>query len=213
MEQRLIYPPSGVQGFLIALEGLDGVGKTTQARKLATALEGQGLSVVLTHEPTQGRHGRQLRQLLCQGRQALTPLQELALFTADRREHVAQVIQPALAAGAIVITDRYYYSSMAYQGALGLEVNDIQRQNEAFAPIPDLVIILSLSLTQILTRLAQRCPSRWDAFEQAEYLKKVGEIYDRLSGPHIYHLEAGGTIEAVHQAVLSLVRFRLARSD
>lgn len=204
---------SHFQGFLIALEGLDGVGKTTQARRLAAALKSRGLTVVFTKEPTPGRYGRQLGQLLRQGRSGLTPARELALFTADRRDHVAQVIRPALAAGAIVITDRYYHSSMAYQGARGLDVSEIQRLNEAFAPIPDLVIILTLPLPQIMERLARRPTRVWDAFEQADYLKKVGEIYASLSGPQLYHLEARGSVEAVQQAIMDLVGPRLNRED
>ncbi|MDD3581681.1 MAG: dTMP kinase [Desulfobacca sp.] len=193
------------QGCLIALEGLDGVGKTTQARSLAAALEARGFKVVLTHEPTEGRYGRQLRQLLRQGCQALSPTQELALFTADRREHVSQVILPHLNAGDVVITDRYYYSSMAYQGARGLEVLEIQRQNEAFAPIPDLVIILTLPLSQILERLARRGAHAWDVFEQGDYLARVEEIYDRLSGPQVVRLDTQGSPETVHQNLMSLV--------
>jgi len=161
--------------------------------------------VVLTHEPTEGCYGQQLRQLLRQGRQALSPTQELALFTADRRQHVSQVILPHLNAGDVVITDRYYYSSMAYQGARGLEVLEIQRQNEDFAPIPNLVVILTLPLDQILERLACRGSHAWDAYEQADYLVRVAEIYDRLSGPQVVRLDTQRPPETVHQNLMSLV--------
>ncbi|MBW1918228.1 MAG: dTMP kinase [Deltaproteobacteria bacterium] len=196
-------------GFLIALEGLDGAGKTTQAHLLTTALKNGGRRVVLTHEPTEGRYGQELRRLLAQGHRVLSPARELDLFTADRREHVSGIILPALTSGAVVITDRYYYSSMAYQGARGLEVVEIQQQNESFAPIPDLVIILTLPLTQILERLARRRPQIWDAFEQADYLVKVAEIYARMSGPHLVRLDTQAPPETVHQNIMSLVWPRL----
>ena len=141
-------PPQN-RGKLIALEGLDGVGKTTQARLLAHNLTHLGLPVILTREPTNGYFGQKIRQIIIHGRHDLTPAAELELFIADRREHVQEVIQPALAAGTIVITDRYYFSSMAYQGALGLDPWDIQRRHEDFAPQPDLVIILELPLVEI----------------------------------------------------------------
>lgn len=193
------------RGFFLALEGLDGVGKTTQSKLLAQTLRNRGWKVVLTQEPTQGPYGRKLRQILQQGRRQLPPAEELALFMSDRREHVTQVILPALAAGDTVITDRYFYSSMAYQGALGLDPEDIRSQHETFAPIPDLVIILTLSLPQIIERLTSRVHQPADAFEQAEYLEKVGKIYAALSGPHLHHLTALGSAEEVQEHLLALV--------
>lgn len=180
---------------------------------MATALKDREPRVVLTHEPTQGRFGQELRRLLAQGRQGLSPVQELELFTADRREHVSSVILPALASGAVVISDRYYYSSMAYQGARGLDVSEIQRQNEVFAPIPDLVIILTLPLDQILARLAQRPPQVWDAYEQADYLVKVGEIYAQMRGPHLVRVDTQSPALTVHQNIMGLVQPRLPKSD
>jgi dTMP kinase len=197
------------RGFFLALEGLDGVGKTTQAKLLAQALQSRGWKVVLTREPTHGPYGQRLRQILQQGRRNLSPAEELVLFIADRREHVTQVILPALAAGHIVITDRYFYSSLAYQGALGLDPEEIRSQHAAFAPTPDLVIILSLPLPQILARLALRVNQPADAFEKAEYLEKVGKIYAALSGPHLHCLDARGSAEEVHQVLLDLVLHEL----
>jgi len=83
---------------------------------LARHLTRASLPVLLTREPTDGPFGQKIRQILLYGRQGLTPAAELDLFIADRREHVQKVIQPALTAGQMVITDRYYFSSMAYQG-------------------------------------------------------------------------------------------------
>src|SRR4051812_21288936 len=95
---------------LIAFEGIDGSGKSTQAAMLGAWLNGQGREVVLTKEPTNGPHGTRLRQPFMAGR--LSPREELDCFVADRREHVESLIKPALARGAVVIVDRYYYSTV-----------------------------------------------------------------------------------------------------
>ncbi|HAY23281.1 MAG TPA: dTMP kinase [Desulfobacterales bacterium] len=194
-----------VGGRVIAFEGVDGVGKTTQAHLLAQALSRLGLSVILTREPTTGPWGQQIRQILLHGRQGLTPKAELELFIADRREHVAQVIRPALVAGQIVITDRYYFSSMAYQGALGLDPLIIQQRHETFAPRPDLAIILTLPLTEVAARLEQRSGQERSSFEDLAYLTKVAQIFSRLHAPYLQHLDGRDTIPAVHARILTLV--------
>src|SRR5207253_402183 len=101
-------------GILIAIEGIDGAGKTTQVARLCKALEAVGETVVRSKEPTNGPHGRRVRESAQNGR--LDPHEELATFLDDRREHVATVIGPALGRGEIVILDRYFYSTIAYQG-------------------------------------------------------------------------------------------------
>ena len=103
---------------------------------MATALRARGLEVVLTCEPTDGPLGRQIREYFQGPTRYLSPKEELNLFMADRREHVAEVIEPSLAEGKIVITDRYYYSSVAYQGALGLDQDRILAQNEVHGSAP-----------------------------------------------------------------------------
>jgi len=108
------------RGRLIALEGLDGCGKTTQAARIAEALRARGREVVVTREPSDGPIGTKIRAL-ARGAAPPDAERELALFTDDRREHVALVIEPALAAGRWVITDRYFLSTVADQGASGLD--------------------------------------------------------------------------------------------
>jgi len=103
-------------GILIVLEGIDGAGTTTQARLLAAELEARGVSVHLTREPSDGPVGRLLREILA-GRHAPTDATTLALlFAADRADHIQREVEPALAAGRTVISDRWYHSSLAYQG-------------------------------------------------------------------------------------------------
>jgi dTMP kinase len=195
-------PPYLNRGRLIALEGLDGTGKTTQARLLAQHLRHQGLPVVLTREPTDGPIGQKIRQIITHGRQGLTPLEELDLFLADRRQHVQEVIAPSLAAGKIVITDRYYFSTMAYQGALGLDPLDIQRRHADFAPHPDLVIILELPLTEIAHRLQQRGLPPSQGFEKIDYLAKVAAIFDQLEAPGLVRVDGLGSEPEVQGRIL-----------
>src|SRR4051812_21534342 len=96
------------RGVLVAVEGIDGAGKTTQTRLVADRLRALGFDVVTSKEPTTGRWGQMLRDSALTGR--LEPAEELAAFVADRREHVATLIEPALGAGKIVLVDRYYFS-------------------------------------------------------------------------------------------------------
>lgn len=104
-------------GRLVVIEGIDGAGTTTQARLLASALAARGIAAHLTREPSDGPVGRLLREILA-GRHAPTDATTLALlFAADRADHLQREIEPARAGGRVVVSDRYYHSSLAYQGA------------------------------------------------------------------------------------------------
>jgi dTMP kinase len=135
-------------GLLLALEGGEGAGKSTQARLLAIWLRGQGFDVVTTHEPGATKIGMRLRALLLDTTHTgLNPRAEALMYAADRAEHVAAVIRPALERGAIVVTDRYVDSSLAYQGAgRQLPVAEVARLNEwaTCGLVPDLTIVLDL---------------------------------------------------------------------
>jgi dTMP kinase len=189
-------------GVLLALEGVDGSGKSTQARLLARALKRRGYQVMLTGEPSAGPAGRRLRTYLAGTSRHLRPVTELALFVADRREHVARVIQPALAAGQVVITDRYYYSSVAYQGALGLDAARILAANEAFAPRPHLVFILTLPPALAVARLGRSPGRRRQVSEGQGYLEQVAAIYASLTGPHIHRVAAAADPRTIHAVIL-----------
>ncbi|HJW88042.1 MAG TPA: dTMP kinase, partial [Dehalococcoidia bacterium] len=188
------------RGFLLALEGVDGSGKSTQAQLLAVSLRQQGREVVLTQEPTNGPVGQRLRRYLQGPTRNLTPQEELDLFLADRREHVELVIKPALTAGRIVITDRYYYSTVAYQGALGLDPGEILAANEAFAPRPDLVFLLILPVSQALARV--KGPRQ--VSELPLNLERVAAIYDSLEGSHFQRVDASTTPQALHTDLLEI---------
>jgi dTMP kinase len=192
------------RGILLALEGVDGCGKSTQAELLASALRERGLEVVLTCEPTDSPLGQQIREYFQGPTRYLSPKEELNLFMADRREHVEEVIDPALAEGKIVITDRYYYSSVAYQGALGLDPDRILAQNEILAVRPDLTVILTLPVAQAMARLSGTPQRVRQVSEDSAYLERVATIYAGLQGPLLHHLDASAPPPAVHAALLSL---------
>ncbi|OIP48882.1 MAG: dTMP kinase [Deltaproteobacteria bacterium CG23_combo_of_CG06-09_8_20_14_all_60_8] len=202
-------PPSNAPGLLIAFEGIDGTGKSSQIRLLAATLRGQGVAVVATREPTDGEYGRRIRALYVQ-RDTVSREEELALFVADRRQHVAQVIMPALAAARVVLTDRYYYSTAAYQGANGLDFEDILRQNEAFAPRPDLVLLLRIPVAEGLRRIRMNRGESPDTFEGEDYLARVVAVYDRLAGANIVRIDGLGSVDEVQARVLAAVRPLLA---
>ena len=192
------------RGVLLALEGVDGCGKSTQAELLASALRERGLEVVLTREPTDSLLGRQIREYFQGSERYLSPKEELNLFMADRREHVAEVIDPALAEGKIVISDRYYYSSVAYQGALGLDPERILAQNEVMAVRPNLTVILTLPVAQALARLSGTPQRPRQVSEEPAYLERVATIYASLKGPEIHQVDASAPPAEVHAFILQL---------
>lgn len=196
-------PAPGTQrlraGCFIVFEGLDGAGKTTQVHLLAERLQQAGYAVVCLKEPTDGPWGQKLRQLMHQGRQGVTPATELEWFLADRREDVEQNIRPALARGQIVLLDRYYFSTMAYQGALGCDPETIRARNEAFAPPPDLLFVLEISPDQGLQRVQrQRAP---DNFERLEYLERVAALFTRMDFPYLRRIPATLASDAIHARI------------
>jgi dTMP kinase len=181
-------------GFLLVIEGIDGAGKSTLQRRLADWCRQQRLSVVTSREPTDGPYGRALRDSARTGRLAID--EELELFLKDRRQHVQTVIQPALTLGDVVILDRYYFSTAAYQGARGLDPLEILRANEAFAPTPDLVLLLDIDPMRGHARIGQRSDTP-DDFEGAAYLAEVRRIFLSLDRPFIQRIDATRDAELV----------------
>ena len=162
------------KGFIVAFEGIDGSGKTTHSRLLAEWLIEQGREVLVEHEPTQGPWGKKLRESGSTGR--LSPEKELEYFIEDRKQHVREVILPALSEGKVVILDRYYFSNMAYQGTRGLDINEIRRSNEEFAPRPDLLVILDIEVDKALHRIGARGDVA-NEFEKKENLEQCRTIF------------------------------------
>jgi dTMP kinase len=185
------------RGILVALEGIDGAGKSTQAKCLAAMFRERGYAVTSLREPTLSPWGQRLRAAMATGRRVLAPSQELDLFLQDRRYDVAAHLRPALAACQLVFLDRYYFSTMAYQGALGIEPESIRRLNETFAPVPDLVFILLIPPTAALQRIRQGRGQTADAFEREDYLERVDGIFRTLQGTYIHSIAADQSSEVV----------------
>lgn len=194
---------SARNGFLVVIEGIDGTGKSTHADILAAAMRARGLPVVQSREPTQGPWGRQIRESARHGRRP--PAEELALFLNDRRQHVAEVLQPALDAGAIVIVDRYFLSTAAYQGARGLDPEEILRTNEEFAPIPDVAIMLTVDAAIGRRRIRSRGDGDGDLFEKEDELRRVAQVFAQLDRPYITRIDTAQPVEAVAAQIRAAV--------
>jgi dTMP kinase len=199
--------PGRKKGLLVVLEGIDGTGKSTQARALLRRLRAAGIPAARFREPSRGRWGREIKRL-ARTAGSVTPERELELFVKDRRENVERNLEPALRAGKVVVLDRYYFSTVAYQGAKGLDPVRIRRLNERFAPRPDLVFILDLDPEAGLARIAGR-GRRDELFEKEDYLARVREIFLGFKGKRFVHLDAGRGKRALGRDLWERVR-RLA---
>jgi dTMP kinase len=184
------------------LEGIDGSGKSTVLRRLAEYCAARGFDAVVSGEPTRGPWGTKLRQSMTEGR--LTLEDELDLFLKDRAEHVETLIRPALEAGKVVLLDRYYLSTAAYQGARGVDPDKILAQNEKFAPEPDLVILLDFDPAAGLDRIRARGDSP-NHFEQLEQLQQVRNIFLTLIRPFIQKVDAAQPAEVVGEMCIKLL--------
>lgn len=184
-----------LNGLFIVIEGIDGTGKSTQAKRLGEWFTAQGREVVLSFEPTTGPWGKKVRESAATGR--LSPEDELQYFLNDRRQHVEELIAPSLAAGKVVILDRYYFSTMAYQGARGFDPAEIRRLNEAFAPVPDLLLIMDLDVDSALARIGGRGDTA-NEFEKRENLERCREIFLSLRNETFARvIDTRGTLDEV----------------
>ena len=191
----------------VVLEGGDGCGKSTQVQRLVSRLRDLGREVVATREPGATETGAAIR-LLVLGGDHLDPRAEALLIAADRAEHVAEVIRPALERGAVVVSDRYVPSSLAYQGvARGLGVEEIARLSEwaTGGLTPDLVIVLDVPASQAAGRRAgpeDRMEREPDSFRAA-----VNQAYRDLAGRFGWTLIDGSDpVEVVADQVWNSVR-------
>ncbi len=169
-----------MRGKFISIDGLDGCGKSTHVRLLARWLRSRGHTVVVTDEPTDGVVGKIIKQML-KGEIKLPVAAEALLFAADRAQHLTDVIKPALKAGKIVLSERYTYSSLAYQSARGLPVSWISSINK-YALKPDLAILIDTPAKIAFARIK---PSRrLDEFERNLRLQQqVRRNYLRIAKP------------------------------
>lgn len=165
-------------GILIVFDGIDGAGKTTQVNFLSQVLSACGEDVLVSKEPTAGKWGQLLRDSAFTGRLPIGD--ELELFLKDRQEHLNEKIRPALKAGRIVILDRYFYSTFAYQGIL---VNDLKALEVAVRKdieVPDIAFVMELSAESATYRISKR-DGKPNEFERIEDLEKIGELFHEMS--------------------------------
>lgn len=175
------------KGILIVFEGIDGAGKSTQAAILMERLKKKDFVVAYFREPSRSRWGQEIKKkALCPD--SLSPEEELDLFQKDRKENVEKNLKPALAKRKVVILDRYYYSTIAYQGAKGIDQKRIKRMNEAFAVKPDLVFILDVDPREGLERIENR-KKKDRLFEQEDYLIRVRKIFKSFKRKNIIHID------------------------
>jgi dTMP kinase len=197
----------------LALEGVEGAGKSTQARLLADWLSERGVPHVLTREPGGTAVGEQVRRALLES-ERVTARAELLLLLAARTTLVDEVVEPALARGVVVITDRFSLSTMAYQvRGRGLPEPEVRRLN-AFATRgldPDLTVLLDVPLSVGVERLDRRARAR-DRFEQAdaEFHARVAQAYTDLAQgePTVERVDGTRPVEEVHAQILALLSER-----
>ena len=193
------------KGLLIAIEGIDGAGKTTQANMLYERLKKKGFCVVLSKEPTDSIYGKKIKKLAQKGRDQLTSDEEYRLFINDRRIHVENLIKPALEENSIVILDRYYFSTIAYQGVLGLDTDKIKAENESFAPIPEFVFIIETPPRLVIRRIQKGRGEEPNLFEKEEYLTKVDKVFKSLDENYILRLNGVDRRSRIHAQIMSAV--------
>jgi len=194
------------KGLLIVIEGIDGTGKTTMSKRLTAWLNDNGHPAAWLKEPTDGPFGRKIRALASEGRHTVSPEEELELFIKDRIDNCRDNIRPALEKGRCVVLDRYYFSSAAYQGALGLDPETILKRNEEIAVIPDLVLLMDMPVKSGLERISTVRKSAHDHFEGEGYLEKVRAIFLGIRRPFIRIVDASLDPESVFKEIIGKVK-------
>ncbi len=194
-------------GILIAIDGIDGAGKTTQVKRLVDNLRSVGELVVAAKEPTDGTYGRMLRASASIGR--MEPGEELQAFLNDRSDNVNSVIAPALKSGHIVILDRYHYSTIAYQGARGASRQGLIEMLGREFPRPDIAIFLEVPAEIGVARVAESRGDTPNQFEGLDNLRNVRQIFQELADsphlPEIVVVNGSGSIEQVQQQIAKAV--------
>lgn len=201
-----------MKGLFISFEGIEGTGKSTQARLLADYLRAKGAAGVLTEEPGGTAIGRKIREVLLSVEHGgMDPVAELLLYAASRRQHMSELILPSLKKGLTVITDRFSDSTRAYQGygrGLPLELIDSLDRAVTGGLRPDLTLLLDLDVEAGLMR--NRKVNKVDRLEleDVRFHKKVREGYLAImeaEPERVRLIDASGAVEAVHAEVVRVV--------
>lgn len=195
-------------GKLIVFEGIDGAGKTTVSKYLAQQLRKKGWKVTWSCEPTQkSPYSEILKDKL---KNKLRNSEELKdLFLEDRKWHVKNLIIPELEKGQVVILDRYYLSTIAYQGAQGLPLKKLLIENETYSPLPDLVFYLDLPVELGLKRVHLR-DEKITMFERKEFLEKVKSLYEKILPLfNFITIKADKSFEQVLEEIVNILDYKL----
>lgn len=200
-------------GRFIVLEGIDGSGTTTQAARLAASLRDAGQPVLATREPSDGPIGVVLRQALTRRLVGLSDRVLALLFAADRLDHLASVVEPALAEGKVVVSDRYVLSSLAYQG-MRLPLDWVEALNAAARPA-DLTLYLEVDPRTAARRRHGRGGAR-ELFDADEVQRAVARAYGRVMRKHarvqrVVRVDGRGPPDEVAREILTRVRTVLRR--
>ena len=193
------------KGFFVCIEGLDKSGKTTQSRILVRNLNRIGFKASFTTEPSRGEVGRFIRAQVLRRRKRVPSVIEALLFAADRYDHSEREIKPMLQDGIVVVSDRYVYSSLAYQGAAGLDLDWIREINR-FSLVPDLAIYIDAPVMV----LARRIKSNRSVMERTKTQRMVRNVYMRLVREReLIRVNGNRPVKEVSRNILDLVLNRL----
>jgi len=210
-----------VGGIFITFEGIDGSGKSTQLRLLASHLRLQGYEVVATREPGGTTLGNRLRAALLDSQEHVDPLTELLVFAADRAQHVRILLRPALASDHVVLSDRYYDATVAYQGAgrgfspkLISEIVELATEGLR----PDLTLLFDLPVTEGSARTKRRTKDQGDRLdaEDAEFHSRVRDAYLKIAAAEpdrVKVIETTGSVEETHARVKEVVSAFLKKRE
>jgi len=201
-------------GVFITFEGIDGCGKSTQLRMLASLLRLQGLNVVTTREPGGTSLGQRLRAALLDVEEQVDPLAELLVFAADRAQHVRKQLLPALETNHVVLSDRYADATVAYQGAgRGFDPTLIHEivQLATDGLQPDLTVLLDLSVAESINRTRRRAENKQKDrldIEAADFHTRVRNAYLEIAKAEpdrVRVIDARGSTDETHRAVKEIV--------
>lgn len=189
------------KGLFICVEGLDGCGKTTQTRLLVERLKRRSHDAVYTAEPSSGKIGSFIKEYCLHGGRRVSTIVEALLFAADRFEHMEKEISPALDKGRVVVSDRYIYSSLAYQGAAGLGLKWIEEINE-HAIRPDMAIFIDVEPETVVKRLKRER----SVMENLATQREVQRIYMEFAGKSdLVKIDGNRSIQEVADDILTVV--------
>ncbi len=189
---------------LIVFEGIDGSGKTTVSKMLFDYMKEKNLPVAWLREPSDSNWGKKIREI-SRFKSSIPLEEELNYFIKDRKFNVSHNIKPALSQNKTVILDRYYYSTACYQGARGMNMDEIIQMNREFAPEPDITFIIDVDVNIGMNRIKKSRNSRVKLFEQKKFLKKVRKNYLALTGKNIHIIDGNQDLKTILKRITDIL--------